>query len=76
MIEDLLIPGFVSQEESIAALARTTPELALLALMQQSSEAQFICIGRDADGAPTAIVVDSQDFLSWLESPRPRRLSS
>lgn len=75
-MDELVIPGFASQEESMAALARTTPEVALIALMQQSSEGEFICIGRDAEGAPTAIVVDSQDFLSWIESPRPRRLSS
>lgn len=75
-MENLVIPGFASQEESLSALRRTTPELALMALMGQTSEGEFLCIGRDECGDPTAVVVPAAEFLAWLEShSNPGRLS-
>ncbi len=67
-MDNLVIPGFSTAEESLSALRRTTPELALMALMGQSSDEEFLCIGRDENGEPTAVVVPSAEFLAWLDS--------
>lgn len=67
-MDNLVIPGFASQEESLQALRRTTPELAMLALMGQTSGDEFLCIGRDECGEPIAVVVPAGDFLNWFDA--------
>ena len=62
----LLIPGFAPADESLRALRRTTPELALLALLGRTTQAEFLCIGRDDDGQPTVVIVAGGEFRAWL----------
>lgn len=75
-MDELILPGFHSEQESLRALSDTSPQLALLALMRQASHDDFVCIGRDEDGHPTAVIVDREAFLEWLAAPRTdQRLS-
>lgn len=61
-----MIPGFASADEVACALRRTTPELALLALLGSTSGSEFVCIGRDEDDRPTLVVVGGDAFRAWL----------
>lgn len=65
-MDDMIIPGFATQAESLAALGRTGPELALMSLMMRSSAGEFLCIGRDEHGEPTVVVISAAEFLGWL----------
>lgn len=72
-MDKLILPGCATEEESVAALRRTSPDVALISLMAHASAAEFVCIGRDADGEAMACVVPAEEFLAWFETRGARR---
>lgn len=62
-----LLPGCASHRESLEAIERTSPELALMTLLCKSSAEEFVCIGRDDTGQPTVMLVPGEAFRAWLE---------